>query len=276
MSKKLFWEILVITLIGIATLVGCSSLSDSTGIISSPSISVTPPPSTSYPIDIAGTVIIAKNEIENGFVQHDTNSPAKFQFWIVHLVIRNKGQSSITGGNGNDAWQILPSANTSLLTGWLKPTGGENSSIPPGQIGSLTFLFDLPVSLDPNNCQIEFTDSDNQISIGNLTYNEKPVNYYNWDTQSVLSSYISASQSVPTIAKNSIATWSHTGYVETTMQGYGAGSYSSITFQDGFALTFVGTVGGYSAPAIGDKVKVTYYYDSSLGGNVITRCQPIQ
>jgi len=82
-------------------------------------------------------------------------------------------------------------------------------------------------------------------------------------------------QSVPTIAKNSIVPWSHTGYVETTMQGYGAGSYSSITFQDGFALTFVGSAGGYSAPAIGDKVKVTYYYDSSLGRNVITSCQPV-
>jgi hypothetical protein len=124
-------------------------------------------------------------------VKGEKDGVNKSQFWIVQRVIRNKGQSSIAGGNGNYNWQILPPANTSLLTGWLKPTGGENSSIPPGQIASLTFLFLLPVSLDPNNCQIEFTDSDNQIFIGNLTYNEKPVNYYNWDTQSVLSSYIS-------------------------------------------------------------------------------------
>jgi hypothetical protein len=76
-------------------------------------------------------------------------------------------------------------------------------------------------------------------------------------------------------AKVSTITLNHTGYVATTMQSYGSG-YSSITFQDGFALTFVAQYGGYSAPAIREKVKVTYYYDSGYGGNVITGCQSVK
>ena len=274
MFKKMFWEILVMAFIGMMTLAGCSSLSDSTGIISSPSISVNPP-STSYPVDIEGTVIVTRSVIINGQL-NSVGLQSQYLWWIVRLSIRNKEQISIA--DNEYTWQMLSKNDTSLPNSLIKVWDCTTSDILPGQTGTWVLEYYAPINSDPNDYQIEFI-STNPFSIGNLTFNELPVNYYDWDTQKVLASYTpptTKTQSVPTIAKNSIVTWSHTGFVETTMQGYGAGSYSSITFQNGFALTFVGTVGGYFAPAIGDKVKVTYYYDSSLGGNVITSCQPVQ
>jgi hypothetical protein len=52
-------------------------------------------------------------------------------------------------------------------------------------------------------------------------------------------------------------------------------NYSSITFQDGFSLNFVATVGNYSPPSIGGKFEVKYYYDSQSGGNVIVSLLPV-
>jgi hypothetical protein len=280
MLTKLFGKILVIALIGMVALAGCSSLSDSLAIVSTPSTSEINIPSTSYPVDIEATVIVAHYEIKIGKIIDPAVSQE--QLWIVHISIRNKSEPTMGGGND---WQILPKNNTDTTPSNLPPyltflyaSDWTDFFVPQGQTGSFTGDFFVPAGLDPNDYEIRYIGS-TPPSFANLTYDEQEVNYYNWDTQNVLSSYTSPTQPTPTIVQTSVHTsvtaWSHTGYVSSTMQGYGGG-YSSITFQDGFALTFVGTVGGYSAPAIGDKVKVTYYYDSSLGGNVITSCHPVQ
>jgi hypothetical protein len=280
MSKKLFQEILFIALIGMVTLAGCSSLSDSTAIINTPSTSEINIPYTSYPVDIEATVIVADYEIKIGKIIDPAASQE--QLWIVHISIRNKSESTLGGSND---WQILPKNNTETTPSNLPPyltylyaSDWTDFFVPQGQTGSFTGDFFVPTGLDPNDYEIRYIGI-TPASIANLTYDGQEVNYYNWDTQRVLSSYTSPTQPTPIIAQTSVQTsvtaWSHTGYVSSTMQGYGGG-YSSITFQDGFALTFVGTIGGYSAPAIGDKVKIIYYYDSSLGGNVITSCQPVQ
>jgi hypothetical protein len=272
-SGKLFFFVLAVVLIGMMTLYGCSSLSDSSAIINTPSISEINIPSTSYPIDIACTVIVARNEIVGGYV---SSYGSQRLYWIFILSIRNKTQEPFAGGGGSNVWQVLSKANTPLPIGLMYPQGYTNSVIQQGQTGTLILEYSAPINVDPNNYQIEY-DVVGQVSIGNLTYNEQIVNYYDWDTKSILASYTSPTntQSVPTVTKTSITTWTHTGYVSSTMQGYGGG-YSSITFQDGFSLTFVGTIGNYSQPSIGGKFEVKYYYDTQRGGNVITSLTPVQ
>jgi len=234
------------------------------------------PPSSSYPADITGQVIITNHILDTSVndTVHTTytmvDSPrSQQQFWIIRLSIRNKNYPSpiaqSTNGTTATGWEIVSNSDPNSILDVSRFAGQTSIKISQGQTGVLIFRYVAPAGLNPNNFQIRYSGQQ-PVSIGKLTYKGNVVDYYDWNNQVV-------TNSPPTqVVGSTNPVWSHAGFIQATMIGT---NYSSITFQDGFSLNFIATVGKYSPPSIGGKFEVKYYFDAQRGGNIITSLSPV-
>lgn len=81
----------------------------------------------------------------------------------------------------------------------------------------------------------------------------------------VLTMFTSCTASGTSPKTTKAITYSHTGYIASTITGDG----TTITFQDGFSVQFPDNFNQSFLPAIGEKVDLKYGYSASDGGNYI-------
>jgi hypothetical protein len=261
--------VLISTLLVILLLASGCEISQSSVSEMQPSSLV--PPSSSYPADIIGSVVIPTNIVTTA--GYTVSAPSSTQFWIIRLSIRNKEYKlpieNKTGEAPGTGWTIVSKSDpSSIVKGRFD--NGNYISIAPGQTGIIILSFMAPGGLNPNDYKLLYSGQQ-PVSYGSLTYDGKIVDYYDWNNQKITTSPPPRTQpKVPLTSVN--PSWSHTGYVQATMIGT---NYSSITFQDGFSINFVATVGPYSPPSIGGKFEVKYYFDAQRGGNIITSLSPV-
>jgi hypothetical protein len=174
MPKKLLLAVLFVTII--LLLPSCDLSASNTANLSVVSLTT-----SSYPADIEGSVIIAKNLIVG-----NVNKPPSsgMQYWILKLSIKNKEYQSPITPNFGAGWVIVNSPSSNISPGFTSPNNdSQQTTISRGQTGAIMFYFEAPIELNPSNYQIRYIVQKPD-SYGKLTYS-KTVDYYDWNSQVV-------------------------------------------------------------------------------------------
>ena len=187
MTKNLFWGILSMTLVLASAIGGCNTKADNQSIKEDGTTTVNIP-SSSYPVDIVGQVIISQKVIANQ-KEYKLNGQ---EYWIVQTSIRNKSYQTEVKSNGN--WSIGKQSNPNYFAGGLIMDTGQQ--IEQGKSGTVTLCFSVTaVGLNPNDHQLRLggwaRNINNKIvqipnSYGELVDTKAIAETYDWNSQKII------------------------------------------------------------------------------------------
>lgn len=150
--------------------------------------SAIPPPSSEYPADISGHVIIAEKVI----VKYDRNKPDTMEltpsedqiYWIIDISVKNKAYENAVTASYKD-WKIVAD---DKVYDCPKPVAdiwpSTDMSVPVGGTGETTIRFRVPKTLNVSSAKLCY-EGQEPYSYGKLSGGDK-VAVYDWDSQTVI------------------------------------------------------------------------------------------
>ncbi len=187
MTKNLFHGIIFVISVLTLAICGCNIKTDNP-LAKEDFTTTVNIPSSSYPVDIIGQVIIAQSVIADG-KEHKMNGE---EYWIIQTSIRNKSYQTTI--NSHVLWNIGKKSNPNYHAGGLIMNTGQQ--IEQGKSGTVTLCFMVSaVGLNPNDHQLCLfgwaKNVNNKIvqipdSYGPLIDTKAIAETYDWNSQKII------------------------------------------------------------------------------------------